>query len=80
MFWEKFFGKNFSGGFFGEMLWRIFLVEFFWKDFFVGTFFEDFLGGFLCLHCYLNMKGIDMSVKILSQCKKEGRRIFRSAT
>ena len=43
----------------------------FWKEFFGGI----FLGGILCLNCsnqlsYLNIEGIDLLVKILS----EGRR------
>ena len=51
--------------------------EFFWNfldDFFAGMFMEEFfgrnfLGGIICLHCqsYLNMKRIDLYVKILSQ-------------
>ena len=56
-----------------ECLWRNFLEGFFGR-----IFFEKFLGGFfggiffwgvgiICLHCqsYLNMKGIDLFVKIL---------------
>ena len=47
-------------GFFFD-IWRIFRIffGFFWN------FWEDFLEGILCLHCYLNMKGIDLFVKIL---------------
>ena len=61
-----FFGRIFWGGFFGGFFWRIF-----------G---RIFLGGIICLHChqlsYLNLKGIDAFVKILSQWRrKEGKNL-----
>ena len=70
---------EFFGDFFGN-----FLDDFFGRNFLGGIFWEDILRGILCLHCesYLNMKGIDLFVKILvfvkilSQWKKERRRIF----
>ena len=45
----EFFGRNFFGGFFWE--------DFFMEDFFERIFWEE--------SGYLNMKGIDVSVKIL---------------
>ena len=54
--------------------WGIFLGEIFWEDFLGGFFWEEFFGR--------NVEGIDLFVKILSQGKKEGRRIsiLRSAS
>ena len=56
------------------------LLRFFWRiffeDFFGGIFWENFLGGILCSHCqsllsYLNMEGIDLFVKILSEWRSK---------
>ena len=82
-------------GFFLDFFWKIFLEfflqeildEIFWEDFWEGSLGRIVLGGNFCLHCssqlsYLNLKGIDAFVKILSQCKEEGGRIsiLRSAS
>jgi hypothetical protein len=71
IFLEDFFGRIFLGGIFWEKnVGRIFLGGFFGRNSLGGT------------HCYksasylnyLNLKGIDAFVKILSQCKEEGRK------
>jgi hypothetical protein len=75
IFWEDFFGRIFLGEFFWEkFFWGNFLGGIFWEKFFG----RNFLGGILCLHCYLNMKRIDLFVKILSQWRRKEGQEFRS--
>ena len=93
-FWRKLFRWNVFGGifredFFGRIFWKDFLGGFFWEKYFLGGFFwEEFFRRnslFTLLKftlSYLNIEGIDLFVKILSQGKKEGRKssILRSAS
>ena len=81
IFLEDFILEDF---FLTELFWWNFLGEIFWEDFFGriflgGIFWEDFLGGILWEELLSrNYQGIDVFVKILSQCTRKEEREFRS--